>query len=428
MATPPGMAGVAIIRVSGPHAFEIGQQITRQSLRPRYAHYVAFCDQQRTVLDQGIVIYFPRPHSFTGEDMVELHPHGNPHICQSILNTLTSMGARLAIAGEFSERAFLNGKMDLAQLEAVADLIASGSQQAARSAVLSMQGKFSEQVQQILKQLTRIRTHIEAALDFSEEDIETETRSQVAEQLSDLVEDLLLLFKSAQQGVQLQQGATVVFTGKPNVGKSSLFNALCAEERAIVTSVPGTTRDIIRADIEINGLPVHLLDTAGIRKQAEAVEREGIRRAHNAIDQADLVIYVTDDPQENCRVKDSSREIHVLNKIDLHNVPVQATEILKVSAKSGEGLVQLRSEIAAVLGISTVAGEPPFSARERHLESLQRCHHLLAAASDLIENVSPLELVAEELRQAQQVLAEITGEFTPDDLLDFIFREFCIGK
>ena len=428
MATAPGKAGVAVIRVSGPRALDIGQKITQQSLKPRHAHFVPFYGEGGVLLDQGIAIYFPKPHSYTGDDTLELHTHGNPHICKSILNSLIVTGARLAIAGEFSERAFLNGKMDLAQLEAVADLIASGSEKAARSAVLSMQGKFSEQVHQALKELIIIRTHIEASLDFSEEDIETETRSHVASQLVSLNKQLHELFTTAQQGVQLQQGATVVFTGRPNVGKSSLFNALCAEERAIVTSVPGTTRDVVRADIQINGMPIHLLDTAGIRDHAELVEQEGIKRAQTAVDQADLVIHVTDNPDHHGLVKEGVTAINILSKIDLNNPKNTSDDYLKVSAKTGEGLKTLHDEIAKVLGISASVGEPPFSARERHLEALHRCEKFITAALQLLDNLAPLELAAEELRMAQQALAEITGEFTPDDLLDYIFREFCIGK
>lgn len=428
LATPNGQAGIAVIRISGPQALVIAQQLVHMDLQPRYAHFASFHDQDKHLLDQGIAIYFPGPNSFTGENVVELHSHGNPHVCQRILNTLTELGARLAIAGEFSERAFLNGKMDLTQLEAVADLISSGSEQAARSAVLSMQGKFSEQVNDILQTLVKIRTHIEASLDFSEEDIETETRTNVGEQLLHLNVVVTELFSVAQQGVQLQQGATLVLTGSPNVGKSSLFNALCAEERAIVTSIPGTTRDVVRADIQINGLPIHLLDTAGIREQAEMVEQEGIHRAHTAVEQADLILRVIDNPQQKVQGNNRAKEIVVLNKIDLINTETAPQGLIKVSAKTGEGMTALQNEIASRLGISATYQEPPFSARTRHLDALQRCQHTVTMARQLIGDGSPLELAAEELRLAQQCLAEITGQFTPDDLLDFIFREFCIGK
>ena len=427
LATPAGNAGVAIIRISGPLASSIGKEITQQVLQPRYAHFVSFSDLDNSTIDQGIALFFPKPNSFTGEDVVELHSHGNPYVCQRLLNRLVELGARLAIAGEFSERAFVNGKMDLAQLEAIADLISSGSEQAARSAVLSMQGKFSEHVQKILQQLILIRMHIEASLDFSEEDIEIETRSRMGEQLIALNEAIEKIFAIAQQGVQLQRGATIVLTGRPNVGKSSLFNALCTEERAIVTNIPGTTRDVVRADIQINGLPIQLLDTAGIREQAELVEQEGINRAQSAIETADLIIRVIDEPEEQLK-KSSTNEITVLNKIDLFNAINIPDTFIKVSAKKGEGLKQLHGEIVKVLGITSQNQEPPFSARNRHLEALRSSNNAIQTAIQYMQNNSPLELVAEELRLAQQSLAKITGEFTPDDLLDYVFREFCIGK
>ncbi|MEM8844898.1 MAG: tRNA uridine-5-carboxymethylaminomethyl(34) synthesis GTPase MnmE [Pseudomonadota bacterium] len=426
LATPTGNAGVAVIRISGPLALPIGEQITDKRLKPRYAHFVSFYDHHKATLDEGIAIYFPKPNSFTGEDVVELHPHANPYIYQHLLTTLNKLGARLAIAGEFSERAFLNGKMDLTQLEAIADLITSGSEQAARSAVLSMQGKFSKQVQEILQQLILIRTHIEASLDFSEEDIEVETRSKMGEELTILNQTLEKLFIAAQQGVQLQKGATIVLTGRPNVGKSSLFNALCAEDRAIVTNIPGTTRDVVRADIQIGGLPIQLLDTAGIREQAELVEQEGISRAHSAIETADLIIHVVDKPQSILTSK--SNEIIVLNKIDLMDATETIRDAIQVSAKTGEGLKQLQDQITIALGITIQNQEPPFSARIRHLEALKRSKHAVQTATQHIQHSSPIELVAEELRLAQQSLAEITGDFTPDDLLDYVFREFCIGK
>lgn len=426
LATPTGNAGVAVIRISGPLALPIGEQITDKRLKPRYAHFVSFYDHHKATLDEGIAIYFPKPNSFTGEDVVELHPHANPYIYQHLLTTLNKLGARLAIAGEFSERAFLNGKMDLTQLEAIADLITSGSEQAARSAVLSMQGKFSKQVQEILQQLILIRTHIEASLDFSEEDIEVETRSKMGEELTILNQTLEKLFIAAQQGVQLQKGATIVLTGRPNVGKSSLFNALCAEDRAIVTNIPGTTRDVVRADIQIGGLPIQLLDTAGIREQAELVEQEGISRAYSAIETADLIIHVVDKPQSILTSK--SNEIIVLNKIDLIDATETIRDAIQVSAKTGEGLKQLQDQITIALGITIQNQEPPFSARIRHLEALKRSKHAVQTATQHIQHSSPIELVAEELRLAQQSLAEITGDFTPDDLLDYVFREFCIGK
>ena len=437
MATPPGHAGVAVIRISGPAALTIGQQLSKTSLQARSADWfytnsyslVNFYDQHDGLLDQGLVIYFPTPKSFTGEDVVELHPHGNPYICQQLLTRLTQLGARLAIAGEFSERAFLNGKLDLAQLEAIADLIASGSEQAARSAVLSMQGKFSQHVGEILRQLILIRTHIEASLDFADEDIELETREKIAELLMQLQTQLHAITTEAKQGAKLQQGATLVLTGKPNVGKSSLFNALCAQNRAIVTDIPGTTRDVVAMDINIEGVALRLLDTAGIRAQAEAVEKEGIARAQQAIDSADCVIHVFDDATEIEQTASAAQALVVVNKADLLSADQHThADALYVSAKTGAGLAQLKQHIIKVLGLQSMDQQPPFSARLRHIEALTRASEAIAIAQQQIQSATPLELSAEECRTAQQCLAEITGEFTPDDLLDYVFREFCIGK
>ena len=427
------------------------QQLTHKKLQARYAHLSRYFDQDDAVIDQGLVIYFPKPNSFTGEEVVELHPHGNPYICQQLLTRLTQLGARLAIAGEFSERAFLNGKLDLAQLEAIADLIASGSEQAAKSAVLSMQGKFSEQVSDILQQLILIRTHIEASLDFADEDIELETREKIAQLIIQLQGQLSNMTKVAKQGAKLQQGATLVLTGKPNVGKSSLFNALCTQNRAIVTDIPGTTRDVVGMDINIQGVSLRLLDTAGIREQADAVEKEGIARAQLAMQSADCIIHVYDHALDHKRVNErvselaniqhedtanrvDQRSIVVINKADLldkdnHNeqCPV-ADDPLYISAKTGAGLDQLKQQIIKVLGLQSIDQQPPFSARLRHIEALNRASEAIDIALQHINSDTPLELSAEECRTAQQCLAEITGEFTPDDLLDYVFREFCIGK
>lgn len=436
LATPAGHAGVAVIRISGPSALDISQQLTQKTLQPRYAHLSSFIDQDSAVIDQGLVIYFPRPHSFTGEDVVELHPHGNPYICQQLLTRLTGLGAHLAIAGEFSERAFLNGKLDLTQLEAIADLIVSGSEQAAKSAVLSMQGKFSEQVNDILQQLILIRTHIEASLDFADEDIELETREKIAQLITQLQSQLDHIIEVAKQGTKLQQGATLVLTGKPNVGKSSLFNALCTQNRAIVTDIPGTTRDVVGMDIDIHGVTLRLLDTAGIREQAEAVEKEGIARAHLAMQNADCVIHVFDralsDDDEIQQTLTQPHAITVINKADLlsEDTPPDGDvdSALYISAKTGAGLDALKQKIMQVLGLQSMDQQPPFSARLRHIEALTRVADAIDMARQQIESDTPLELSAEECRTAQQCLAEITGEFTPDDLLDYVFREFCIGK
>ena len=436
LATPAGHAGVAVIRISGPAALHISQQLTHKKLQVRYAHLSQFFDQDDRVIDQGLAIYFPKPHSFTGEEIVELHPHGNPYICQQLLTRLTQLGARLAIAGEFSERAFLHGKLDLTQLEAIADLIVSGSEQAAKSAVLSMQGKFSEQVNDILQQLILIRTHIEASLDFADEDIELETREKIAQLITQLQSQLDHIIEVAKQGAKLQQGATLVLTGKPNVGKSSLFNALCTQNRAIVTDIPGTTRDVVGMDIDIHGVTLRLLDTAGIREQAEAVEKEGIARAHLAMQNADCVIHVFDralsDDDEIQQTLTQPHAITVINKADLlsEDTPPDGDvdSALYISAKTGAGLDALKQKIMQVLGLQSMDQQPPFSARLRHIEALTRAADAIDMARQQIDSDTPLELSAEECRTAQQCLAEITGEFTPDDLLDYVFREFCIGK
>ena len=432
LATPQGKGSVGIVRLSGPRALELAHSITHHNLLPRYAHFVSFYDQQDIVIDQGVAIYFPQPNSYTGEDVVEFQGHGSPYVTQQLLNCLCVQGARLAIAGEFSERAFINGKFDLSQLEAVADLISSGSQQAARSAVLSMQGEFSQQVQKILQQLIQVRTHIEATLDFAEEDIEIDTKTKMQPQLIKIEQAIEELFAIAQKGVQMQLGVTVVLTGHPNVGKSSLLNALCAEDRAIVTEIPGTTRDLIYADLEINGVPIRLVDTAGLRTNADLVEQEGIQRAKSAIENADLIIQVVDSSiteSLNDPLDSSTNAIVAFNKIDLLPDQFQMpTNVIPISAKTGQGLSELRAEIVNLLHIDTHSTQTPFSARTRHLDAMRRSQGAIHTALSCLQEESSLELVAEELRIAQQSLGEITGEFTPDDLLDYVFREFCIGK
>lgn len=432
LASSSGNASVAIIRISGPKSLSIAQHITKKSLKPRYAHFTSFYDENDQAIDQGISIYFKAPFSFTGEDVVELQPHGNPYVCQQIMQQLTQHGARHAIAGEFSERAFINGKLDLTQLEAIADLISSGSQQAARSAVQSMQGKFSQQVNKLLLQLIQIRTHIEASLDFAEEDIETETREVVTKKLAQLKQHTHELFASAQQGARLQKGYTVVLTGSPNVGKSSLFNALCGNDRAIVTDIPGTTRDVVSVDIELNGVSIRLLDTAGIREEAEQIEKEGIARAQSALESADIVVQMFDASRLDVNhqfVTPMANHLVVVNKMDLLNQQLSfSDQVVGVSAKTGEGLDLLREKLQQVLHIQPADQQAPFSARSRHLDALQRCLSQIDMAETQLNNAMPLELAAEECRLAQQILSEITGEFTPDDLLDYVFREFCIGK
>ena len=437
VATASGSGGVAIVRLSGPEAATIAAQICRRDqLTPRYAHYVQFYKVSPNtevttapVIDMGLVLYFKAPSSFTGEDVVELHAHGNAIVCEQIIASACALGARRARAGEFSERAFLNGKLQLNQLEAIADLISSNSEQAARSAVLSMQGVFSNEVNALLKKLIFVRTLLEAALDFSDEDIEFADHERIEKELSYTVSRLAEIYKVAAEGARMQRGVTVVLSGAPNVGKSSLLNALCAEERAIVTSIAGTTRDLISVDLDIHGVPITLVDTAGIRNDAGEIEREGIARAETARAQADLILQVLDSNPAGESLLLEANNIVVVNKADLlQEQAPRLTNVVYVSATERTGLDQLRSVIAERLDISSDEQQTPFAARQRHLDALQQAQLAIERAMAQLAQAELPELIAEELRLAQQSLGEITGEFTPDDLLDYIFREFCIGK
>jgi tRNA modification GTPase len=437
VATASGSGGVAIVRLSGPEAATIAAQICRRDqLTPRYAHYVQFYKVSPNtevttapVIDMGLVLYFKAPSSFTGEDVVELHAHGNAIVCEQIIASACALGARRARAGEFSERAFLNGKLQLNQLEAIADLISSNSEQAARSAVLSMQGVFSNEVNALLKKLIFVRTLLEAALDFSDEDIEFADHERIEKELSYTVSRLAEIYKVAAEGARMQLGVTVVLSGAPNVGKSSLLNALCAEERAIVTSIAGTTRDLISVDLDIHGVPITLVDTAGIRNDAGEIEREGIARAETARAQADLILQVLDSNPASESLLLEANNIVVVNKADLlQEQAPRLTNVVYVSATERTGLDQLRSVIAERLDISSDEQQTPFAARQRHLDALQQAQLAIERAMAQLAQAELPELIAEELRLAQQSLGEITGEFTPDDLLDYIFREFCIGK
>jgi len=437
VATASGSGGVAIVRLSGPEAATIAAQICRRDqLTPRYAHYVQFYKVSPNtevttapVIDMGLVLYFKAPSSFTGEDVVELHAHGNAIVCEQIIASACALGARRARAGEFSERAFLNGKLQLNQLEAIADLISSNSEQAARSAVLSMQGVFSNEVNALLKKLIFVRTLLEAALDFSDEDIEFADHERIEKELSYTVSRLAEIYKVAAEGARMQRGVTVVLSGAPNVGKSSLLNALCAEERAIVTSIAGTTRDLISVDLDIHGVPITLVDTAGIRNDAGEIEREGIARAETARAQADLILQVLDSNPASESLLLEANNIVVVNKADLlQEQAPRLTNVVYVSATERTGLDQLRSVIAERLDISSDEQQTPFAARQRHLDALQQAQLAIERAMAQLAQAELPELIAEELRLAQQSLGEITGEFTPDDLLDYIFREFCIGK
>jgi tRNA modification GTPase len=440
IATPPGMGGVGIVRISGPAAPDIARALLGRLPVARYARFGRFRSADSGTLDQGLALYFPAPHSFTGEHVLELHGHGGPVVLDLLLQEVLLRGARVARPGEFSERAFLNGKLDLAQAEAVADLIESASAEAARAALRSLEGAFSQRVQAITDQLIALRLHIEAALDFPEEEINFLADENLAGRTQQLTEQINALRAATRQGQLLHEGMTVVLAGRPNAGKSSLLNALAQRNSAIVSPVPGTTRDVLREHIQIDGLPLHVLDTAGLRESTDAIEREGVRRAHEAMQRADRVLLVIDDSQEDdssvqalfAQLPRAAYVTLVRNKVDLSgrapglSKSVATSVQIAVSAQDGRGLDALRAHLKQCLGYQT-AGEGTFSARRRHLEAIESTRTHLAAA--LIQlKAQRGELAAEEMRRAQLSLDEITGKFTSDDLLGRIFSSFCIGK
>ncbi len=438
-ATPPGRGGVGIVRISGPKASECARVILGHCPSPRYAEYLPFVDSEGEVVDEGIALYFPGPNSFTGEDVLELQGHGGPVVMDRLLAIVQQLGVRLARPGEFSERAFLNGKLDLAQAEAIADLIDASSEQAARSALRSLRGEFSERVHELTERLTELRIYVESAIDFPEEEVDFLGDGEVASRLNGIQETLTAVQAAAQQGRLLREGMTVVLAGLPNAGKSSLLNALAGQESAIVTEIAGTTRDVLREEINLDGMPLHIIDTAGLRESADAVEQEGIRRAWREIEQADRLLLLVDDAQgvteEEMAIVD--RLPHGLtvtvirNKCDLSgNLPVvQSSELgteIRLSAKTGDGLVLLRDHLKQSMGYQGT-GEGGFMARRRHLDALGRAETNLKNGEQLLQQGAG-ELLAEELRLAQQALGEITGEVSSDDLLGRIFSSFCIGK
>ncbi len=437
IATAPGKGGVGIIRISGPQAGQILQGITGKAVPPaRQARRAWFIDAQRAPLDDGLVLWFPAPASYTGEDVAELQGHGGPVVLDLLLARCLALGARMARPGEFTERAFLNGQLDLAQAEAVADLIEAGSAQAARCAARSLAGEFSRRVEQLFEQLTALRVYVEAALDFPDEDIELLDHGGIGEGLRQTHDTLEALTRSAQQGKLLQEGIHLVIAGLPNAGKSSLLNALTQREAAIVTDIPGTTRDLVREWISLEGLPLHLVDTAGLRESSDPIEQEGIRRAWQAIEQADLVLLVIDDTAGEGVAEAAIRArlparlpvLTVHNKIDLSGHPAGVCgERIYVSAKQHDSLHLLRERIKQQVGYEQRSNEGLFMARRRHLDALAHTHqHLKQADTHLHQH--RVELLAEELRLAQEALGEITGRFTSDDLLGRIFSSFCIGK
>ncbi len=443
VATASGRAGVGIIRISGPNSLKIIEQIIHFIPKNRYAHYCDFFDQNGIKLDQGIALFFKGPHSFTGEDVVELQAHGGPVILDLLIKTVLAFGGRLAEAGEFSQRAFLNDKLDLVQAEAVSDLINSSSEQAARSALRSLQGEFSKKIDVIVATLIEIRMFVEAAIDFPEEEIDFLSDSNVLKQLDDLTEQISELLANAQQGALLVEGMRVVIAGKPNAGKSSLLNALSGKDSAIVTDIEGTTRDVLKEQINIDGMPLHIIDTAGLRESSDQVEQIGISRAWKEIEQADRILLVVDasdtDNQQNLAwpefVQKLNRSDHltlIRNKVDKISEAAEINSqndfpVISLSAKSGLGLDLLRKHLKDCVGFDS-GNEGSFTARRRHLQAIEQALEAIHLGRAQLVEMNAGELLAEELRIAQENLGLITGKFRPDDLLGEIFSSFCIGK
>ncbi|WP_315389420.1 tRNA uridine-5-carboxymethylaminomethyl(34) synthesis GTPase MnmE [uncultured Stenotrophomonas sp.] len=437
IATAPGAGGVGMLRVSGPQALRIAVDLGCPNLQPRHAHYARFRDAAGEVLDDGIALYFPNPRSFTGEDVVELQGHGSPVVLQQLVARCIALGARQARPGEFSERAFLNGKLDLAQAEAIADLIAASDTRAARAARRSLDGVFSRRVEDAGEQLVRLRIHVEAAIDFADEPLDTLGGDQVRQGLGEVMRALVTLRDDAERGRRLRDGLHAVLVGPPNAGKSSLLNALAGSERAIVTDIAGTTRDTLRETIRIDGLELTLVDTAGLREGGDAIEREGMRRARAEMQRTDLAIVVVDarDPQAGHAavadaIADVPLQLWIHNKSDLlETLPADIdANVVHVSAATGQGLERLHTrlrELASGSAGDSVEGE--FSARSRHVEAIALAiGHAERAESEMVHE--HLELAAEELRLAHEALGEITGRMSADDLLGRIFSSFCIGK
>lgn len=441
VATAPGRGGVGVVRISGPKALAIGQAITGRPLKPRHAHYLPFLNatNQQTI-DHGIALYFNAPNSFTGEDVVELQGHGGPVILDMLLEQITQQGARLARPGEFSERAFLNDKLDLAQAEAIADLIDASSREAAKQAVNSLQGEFSNAVNALVEELIALRLYVEAAIDFPEEEIDFLTDGHVTQQLDSVMKTLSAVLYKAEQGVILREGMKVVIAGRPNAGKSSLLNRLAERDIAIVTNIAGTTRDLLREHIHIDGMPLHITDTAGLRDSDDIVEQMGISRAWEEIDKADRIILVIDATDKDQRNAEShwpeffanpdyrAKLTVIFNKSDqLSERPSTQNSGIWLSAKTGDGIESLKGQLKAAMGFQGTT-EGGFSARRRHIDALKQAQQYLENGAIQLHNHAAGELLAEDLRMAQDHLSEITGRFTPDDLLGKIFSSFCIGK
>ncbi len=467
IATPVGRGGIGVVRISGPLVPSIAGILleSKRLPKPRHATFDKFVDNKGELLDYGIALYFSAPHSFTGEDVLELQGHGGTVVIDLLLNAVLELGVRLARPGEFSERAFLNGKIDLAQAEAIADLIDSTSAQAARCALRSLQGQFSDQIHALVQQLIQLRGYIEAGIDFVDEEVDLLADGQVINKLDKLINDLDAIVDKAQQGYLLKEGVRIVLIGEPNVGKSTLLNCLAGRESAIVTPIPGTTRDVVREQILLDGMPLHLIDTAGLRETEDLVELQGIRRTQLAFREADLVILLLDERHFDDSVDSVNPTGHIgnsphligldnavknalnwltaedneppqmpiepliiRNKIDQsgHSAGIRTDGILYLSAKTGEGIQTLKDHLKTKIGLKDNT-EGIFMARRRHIDALQRARMAFTMALEHAEHFHN-ELLAEELRLAQRALGEITGEFTADDLLGQIFSTFCIGK
>ena len=436
IATAAGRGGIGVVRVSRRDLLSLATSMLGKTPAPRCATYASFLDAQGQVMDQGIALFFPAPHSYTGEDVLELQGHGGTAVLQLVLQRCLESGARLAQPGEFTQRAFLNGKLDLAQAESVADLIDATSSQAARSAMRSLQGEFSQAIRHLVDGLIRLRMLVEAMLDFPEEEIDATDVTQRGLQLGKLCNELDIILRLAQQGSLLREGAHIVLAGQPNVGKSSLLNRLSGEEVALVSEIPGTTRDVIRQAIQIGGVPLHIIDTAGLRESQDAIEQMGIARTRSTLQKADAIMVLVDASRglsaDDRKILDelprNIPRLHVFNKIDLLDQTARVEERdgechIYLSAKTGAGLELLREKLLALIGWHQEAGV--FMARERHVRALRSAREHLQRT---VGEVGRAEIFAEDLRLAQEHLSTITGEFTADDLLGEIFSGFCIGK
>ena len=438
-ATPPGIGGIGVVRISGAETPRLAKALLGDVPSPRVATFTEFHDAAGAAVDSGIALYFPEPGSFTGESVLELHGHGGPVVMSLVIDAAISLGARQAEPGEFSKRAFLNDKIDLAQAEAIADLIGSGTSQAARAALHSLSGMFSTAVDALQEQLVKLRLHVEAAIDFPEEEIDFLSDEQLQTRIEECDAAFKTLTEEAIAGRVLRDGYRAIIVGRPNAGKSSLLNLLSGQEAAIVTEVAGTTRDILREQIDIDGLLVELIDTAGLRENPDQIEAEGIRRAREAIKNADAVLWIQDANEKDEQSLAALGEelpadvplIRVRNKIDLSGdeAGVQNDEpiIVNLSAKTGAGADGLREQIRTLAGHKDL-GEGAFTTRRRHIDALSRAYDHFKAGRKALHDSKAGELLAEELRLAQAALGEITGAFTSDDLLGKIFSEFCIGK